>query len=951
MSAPSSPAVGLDQALGHWLDADLIAWPAGLLGGFAPDALDWRLHWSQDGHLDPAAAEPVPWGTCGLGFDPRGVPDAERARFPHLSQHLALRLPPTQLEHVPEMLRARLAVSVHHPSGRLLRASGLQLPGVLDRIYPAAVEAELGPVWTDGIPTLRLWAPTARGVWLLLWADDVHVPAQRVAMQRAGDGTWAVTGAPDWVGARYKFEVTVYVPYYERVLANQVTDPYSQALTVNSTYSVLVDLSDPALAPQQWLTAAPPALENPVDQVIYELHLRDFSVHDSTVPVELRGSFLAATADSDGMAHLRRLVAAGLNTVGLLPMFDNATVEEHPARRQRPPKDLLKQLPPDSPEQQRLLSAPKGRDGFNWGYDPWHYFAPEGSFASTLAAADGAGRVTECRTMIGAFHASGLRVVLDQVFNHTAHSGQDAKSVLDRIVPGYYYRLNAIGEIEDSTCCANVATEHAMAGKLMVDACRLWVKHYKVDGFRFDLMGHHSRANLEAVRAGLDALTLEADGVDGRTITMYGEGWNFGEVADNARFYQASQGQLGGTGIATFNDRLRDAVRGGSVWDADPRGQGFGSGLSGSDNGTGASGDRVTQEQRLAWYTDLVSLGLAGNLRDFRFHSLSRNGELRGAELDFGGRPAGYATEPFEIVNYVDAHDNETLFDALTLKLHPATSMADRVRQNTVCLALATLSQAPVLWHAGTDMLRSKSLDANSYNSGDWFNFLDFSMRDNGFGAGLPPEAENAERWRLYAPLLADARLKPKPEHLRAAHEAALELLRVRSSSRLFRLGSAAAIKAAVTFPVAGTWQHTPGTIVMAIEPPTQFPEDPTQFPEDPTQFPEDPTQFPEDPTQFPEDPTQFPELVEGASTGSANLGGASTGSANYVDPFAAALIVFNPTAWLVRQSLPLDFAGYRLHPAQAGGSDPVVKTCGQGADWVSVPGRTVAVFVRPTVG
>jgi len=907
----ASSAPGLSQAPGHWLDADLIAWPSTVLGGFAPDVLDWRLHWSYDGQLDPQASEPVPWGTCGLGIDPRGIPGAERQRFPQLSQYLALRLPPTVLAQVSKMLRCRLAVSVHQPSGRLVHAGELQIPGVLDRLYAAAARAELGPSWIDGVPTLRLWAPTAREVALLLWPGDVHQPAQRVALEPAEDGTWSVTGEPAWAGARYKFEVTVYVPYYQRVVANQVTDPYSQALTVNSTHSVLVDLADPALAPDQWRTAAAPRLESPVDQVIYELHLRDFSVHDSTVPPALRGSFLAATTASDGMAHLRRLAGAGLNTVQLLPMFDNATVEEHPARQLHPPKDLLKQLPPDSPEQQRLLGAGLGQSGFNWGYDPWHYFAPEGSFASTLAAADGAGRVSECREMIGAFHAAGLRVVLDQVFNHTASSGQDAKSVLDRIVPGYYHRLNALGELENSTCCANVATEHLMAQKLMVDACVLWARHYKVDGFRFDLMGHHSRANMVAVRAALDALSVEADGVDGPAITLYGEGWNFGEVADNARFVQATQGQLGGTGIGTFNDRLRDSVRGGSVWDADPRGQGFGTGLLLADNATGASGDRQFQGERLAWYTDLISLGLAGNLRNFRFFSLARNTEIGGAELDYGGRPAGYAEAPEEVINYVDAHDNETLFDALTLKLHPATPMADRVRQNTVCLALATLGQGPVLWHAGADILRSKSLDANSYNSGDWFNFLDFSMRDNGFGAGLPPEADNAERWRLYAPLLADPRLKPKPAHIRTAHEAALDLLRIRASSRLFRLGSAASITSRVSFPVAGTWQQIPGVIVMSIDAEA-------------------------------EPSPKASEPVDGA------IGMASASSAAVAaDPFAAALIVFNPTGWLVRQSLPLDLPEYRLHPAQARGSDPVVKTCAHGADWVSVPGRTVAVFVR----
>lgn len=893
MSGPVNDDSGLDHARGHWLDVDLIAWPSGALGGLSPGDVDWRLHWAADGRLDPRASEPVPWNTCGLNFDPDGLPQRERERFPQWGHCLALRVPEATAARASELLTARLAVSAHHPSGRLLEASGLQIAGVLDRRYRAAVDADLGPHWHGGRPTLRLWAPTAREVALLLWHGELREAPQRVAMVRADDGTWAVTGQADWLGTRYRFEVTVYVADYQRVVVNAVTDPYSHALTVNSTHSVLVDLDDPALAPELWRQAQSPQLEKPVDQVIYELHLRDFSVHDDTVPPALRGSFLAPGLDSAGMRHLGRLVAAGLNTVQLLPLFDNATVEEHPARQLHPPKDLLKQLPPDSPEQQRLLDATREATSFNWGYDPWHYFAPEGSFASTLEAADGAGRISECRTMIGAFHQAGLRVVLDQVFNHTASSGQDAKSVLDRIVPGYYHRLDADGRIEDSTCCANVATEHLMAQKLMVDACVLWARSYRVDGFRFDLMGHHSRDNLLAVRAALDALTLARDGVDGSAVTLYGEGWNFGEVADNAQFVQASQGQLGGTGIGTFNDRLRDAVRGGSVWDADPRSQGFGTGLLLADNRSGASGDRRLQDERLAWCTDLVSLGLAGNLRSFRLPSLSRNTVLRGDQIDYGGRPAGYADEPDEVINYVDAHDNETLFDALTLKLHPATAMADRVRQNTVCLAAATLGQSPVLWHAGTDILRSKSLDANSYNSGDWFNFLDFSLRDNGFGAGLPPQADNQTRWQLLAPLLAQARLKPSGEHIRAAHEAALDLLRIRSSSRLFRLGSAAAINAAVRFPVAGTWRQNPGTIVMAID--------------------------------------------------ARRLGGVLAPS----DPFDAAVIVFNPTAWVIRQSLPVSLADFRLHPVQATGSDEVVTTCGLGTDWVSVPGRTVAVFVH----
>ena len=890
---PAVEARGLDQAQGHWLCPDLIAWPAwDLPPGEDPAALDWRLHWSADDHIDPTASEPVPWLTASARLDQAGIPLEVAARFPHLRTHLALRLTPEVAAQAREALRCQVALSVHLPSGRLVSAGQLQIPGVVDELYAAAADAELGPVWRSGRPTLRLWAPTARDVSLLLWTEgaDLHGEPLRHSMIPAPDGTWAVTGGSDWLGGRYLFEVVVYAPQHRRVVANRVTDPYSTSLTVNSTHSVLVDLGDPALAPEQWRVARPPKLESPVDQVIYELHLRDFSISDASVPAELRGSFLAPTVASQGMAHLRRLAEAGLNTVQLLPLFDNATVEEHPAQRVQAPKDRLRSLPPDSPEQQRHVRELGGRSGFNWGYDPWHYFTPEGSYSSTLPTAEGGGRVAECRAMVGAFHGIGLRVVLDQVFNHTASSGQDNKSVLDRIVPGYYYRLSGTGVVETSTCCPNVATEHLMAERLMVDACVHWARNYRVDGFRFDLMGHHSRANLLAVRAALDALKLDDDGVDGRAITLYGEGWNFGEVADNARFVQATQGQLGGTGVATFSDRLRDAVRGGSVGDTDPRAQGFGTGLLTEDNGSGTNGDERARGERLAWYTDLVQLGLAGNLRRFRFGSNCRHTILRGADLDFDGRPAGYAESPEEVISYVDAHDNETLFDALTLKLHPATPMAARVRMNTVCLALATLGQSPVMWHAGTDILRSKSLDRNSYDSGDWFNYLDFTMTDNGFGAGLPPEHDNGAKWHVLAPLLADARLKPNPADIRTAHAQALDLLRLRASTRLFRLGSADLVQAKVTFPVANSWHQLPGVIVMALD--------------------------------DRKDPVD--------------------------ERWSGVLAVFNSTPWLVRQTLPLDLTGYTLHPVHAAGLDPVVRLSEVGRDWVTVPARTAAVLVRP---
>ena len=882
----------LKHARAHWLSRGVIAWPrGGLAPGLDPYHLDWTLHWSASGDIDPGAPEPVDWECANLRPLP-GAPQHEAlAPFPHLAGALVLEVP-DDLD-VRTALRGQVTLAAHLPSGRLVAASGLQISGVLDDLYADATSASLGATWTRGVPTLRVWAPTALDVGLLLWIGDAPLDSEprHVPMQRSPDGTWAVRGEASWQDARYLYAVTVFAPSFQRVVTNHVSDPYSVALTVNSNFSVLVDLDADDLKPLDWLSCSPPVLHSPVDQVIYELHVRDFSRGDRTLPDAVRGRFAAFGADGLGDRHLRTLAEAGLNTVQLLPIFDNSSVEEDPTRQRLPDRDRLRSFAPDSEEQQRYLAGVRGSDAFNWGYDPFHYQAPEGGFASAEAAG-GRGRVRECRAMIGALHGLGLRVVLDQVFNHTTDEGQGPSSVVGRIVPGYYHRLDVEGHVARSTCCPNMATEHLMAQKLMVDSCVLWAKHYRVDGFRFDLMGHHSRDNMLAVRRALDALTPGRDGVDGSAVTMYGEGWDFGEVAHTARFVQATQGQLGGTHIGTVSDRLRDAVRGGSAFESDPRVQGFGTGLGTDPNGTPANGTDFQQRAALARAADIVQLGLAGTLRDYTFLSQERGTVVRGDQLRYQDDPAGYADHPDEAVNYVDAHDNETLFDCLAMKLPRSTPMADRVRANTLCLALATLGQSPVLWHAGSDFLRSKSLDRNSYDSGDWFNYLDFSLSDNGFGAGLPPAADNARLWPLMRPLLADRGLKPTAGDMRDAHAQALDVLRLRASSRLFRLGDPDQVRAKVSFPVSGTWAQVPGVVVLYLD----------------------------------------------------DLAGAP------VDPrWAGIVVAFNATPWPVRQQVvPLRKADWELHPVQAAGRDPVVRQarCDDGV--LSIPGRTTAAFVWP---
>ena len=802
---PPLPGTGQQQA--HWIAARTIAWPADLGTGD-----DFALHFSSTAELEVTDGAVTGGTSAALEIVAGGLSAAEKKRFPALASYTALRLPSMSRAQLESALSSELLVT-RSDGGTLTAATGVQLPGVLDDVYATSMRKRtLGTTWDGAVPSAAVWAPTAQNVDVLVWVGSGTEPVRK-AMTRQKDGTWTARGTRSWSGSDYLFEVTVFAPTTGAIETNRVTDPYSVALTVNSQRSMFIDLDDNRYQPRVWRTEKAPRIAQAVDRAIYELHVRDFSLSDESVPEELRGTYGAFGARSDGTRHLRALENAGLNTVHLLPTFDIASIEEERSEQKTPPCDL-ESFAPDSAEQQACIAEVADTDGFNWGYDPQHFSVPDGSYAVNPR---GGVRIAEFRSMVGNLHRLDLQVVLDQVFNHTAESGQGERSVLDRVVPGYYQRLNATGGVETSTCCQNVATEHAIAEKLMVDSVVTWARDYKVDGFRFDLMGHHSKSNMLAVRSALDKLTERRDGVDGSDIYLYGEGWNFGEVADNALFEQATQGQLGGTGVGTFNDRLRDAVHGGSPVDGTTiQEQGFGTGLGTDPNGAPVNGTTSEALARLAQQSDLVRLGLAGNLRAYRF--LTADGTVkRGDELDYRGAPAGYADQPDEIINYVDAHDNETLFDLLALKLPAETSMADRVRMNTLSLATVTLSQSPSLWHAGTDLLRSKSLDRNSYNSGDWFNRVDWSGETNNFGVGLPPAADNEDNWNLMRPLLQNPALSPSSDDLAFATSQAQDLLALKQSTKLFRLGSADLISRKVTFPGSGP-TATPGVIAMHID-------------------------------------------------------------------------------------------------------------------------------------
>jgi pullulanase len=868
---PDASPPGIADAKAHWVTENVIAVPADMPG------TRFELHYAADGGIGFDGTAITGSMFVALTEEPAGVPEAAKTKFPHLAAYKALTLP--NPAPVAEMLGGQMVLVGLDADGAFLDATSVQIPGVIDFFY--TYNGPLGVTFTGTpaeIPTFRLWAPTARNVSVVIY-DDTKTEIASQPMTRASSGVWSYT-APDatWYGNYYQYKVEVFSPRAKpgdrttapgEVVTNLVTDPYSVGLSTNSQYSLIVNLDDPATKPADWDAFAPPDnFEQPEDIVLYEVHVRDFSVADQSVDPAHRGKYLAFTYDgdtrplSDGMAHLASLATVtdegaleplqGITHVHLLPVFDIATIDEDAAERididlagsvgllctavsnmlpstvnctgdaARTIREVLQAVLDasgsggntrgDTEDIQAVVDSVRALDGYNWGYDPFHYTAPEGSYATNP---EDLSRIIELRQMVMGLGAIDLRTVMDVVYNHTNASGQNDKSVLDKIVPGYYHRQNAVtGDIERSTCCENTATEHVMMEKLMIDSVTTWVTQYKIAGFRFDLMGHHMKSNMEKVRDALEAIDPK--------IYVYGEGWDFGEVVAGVRGENATQANLAGTGIGTFSDRLRDGVRGGGPFDNGNdlrKNQGFVSGMFYDPNELNTDTAEV-QKGKLLDQTDLISLGLAANLRDF---VLTNKGDINvvGADINYNGYEAGYAADPQEIITYVEAHDNQTLFDNNQYKIPTGRSMDDRVRVHNLALSIDILAQGIPFLQMGQDILRSKSMARDSYDYGDWFNKVDFSYPDNAnatnnWNVGLPPKEKDEAAYPVIQDVIADGTIDPRADHMRAAHAHVREMLRIRRESPLFRLRTGDDVKTRVDFHNVGPDQK-PGLIVMTI--------------------------------------------------------------------------------------------------------------------------------------
>ncbi|GHV88420.1 hypothetical protein AGMMS50267_07800 [Spirochaetia bacterium] len=412
----------------------------------------------------------------------------------------------------------------------------------------------MGLSYSTGESGFKVWAPTALAVSVALYDDagkynaNGKVTDQETAklhkMERESKtGVWSGKIPGNLTGKYYLYRLE-----FADGRVNWGVDPYAKAVSANGQRGAIVNLAD--TNPPNWKPAVKPPFSNAFqDAVLYELHVRDFSI-DENSGMKHKGKFLAfterGTKNREGApTGTDHLVNLGITHVHLLPSFDFASTNE---------------LTVDDP----ASTDPK----FNWGYDPQHYNVPEGSYSSDPR--NPTARITEFKQMVQSLHNAGIRVVMDVVYNHTyATDGGPFESM----VPGYYYRTTGTGSLSNGSGCGNeVASERPMVRKYIIDSCLYWAKEYNVDGFRFDLMALIDTPTMQQ-------LTEAVRSID-KSIIVYGEPWQAGGSVLSENL-QTNIGAQKGLGFAIFNDRIRTAVKGGS----DDNTKGFATGQPGMEAG------------------------------------------------------------------------------------------------------------------------------------------------------------------------------------------------------------------------------------------------------------------------------------------------------------------------------------------------------------------------------
>jgi pullulanase len=794
----------IDGASAHWLDQNTLVWnePADGMAKFVlHHSATAGIEADNDGKINGTQIE----------LTDTELNDAQKALVPHLAGWPAYHLDLTA-EQAKAMAKEQLVLVAYDADNKPSSATHVQVAKVLDALYTAgdndADEADLGIIYQGSNISAKVWAPTAQSVNLKVFDNAKKLSSTHAMTLDALTGIWSYKGSMSLDRQYYRYELKVYHPVSKKVENLETTDPYSLNVSTNGRYSQFINLSDDDLKPNGWDGHEVKTVDNPEDMVIYEGHVRDFSARDQSTSAANRGKYLAFTEQGSApVEHLRQLAQTGVTHFHVLPITDIATIDEDVSKRieitdtlgklcskisdaanacktqdkTKKIESILSDFLPGSADAQDLVGALRSYDGFNWGYDPHHFIAPEGSYASSP---EGVARVKELRAMNQALHELGLRVVLDVVYNHTSASGLWDNSVFDKIVPGYYHRYNEVtGKIETSTCCDNTATEHRMMDKFVTDSMVILAKEYGFDSFRFDVMGHMPKSSILAAREAVQA--VDPDNY------FYGEGWNFGEVADNRLFEQAVQANMAGSQVGTFNDRIREAVRGGALFANDKK-------------------DDYLRDQ------DTLRLSMAGNLQNYVLKDFNGN-SAKGSSFSWNSQPTAYALDPADSINYVSKHDNETLWDTLQYKHDVGLSLEHRVRVQNIAATLPLLSQGIPFLQMGGDMLRSKSMDRNTYDAGDWFNWVDFTKNSNNWNVGLPLAQDNQTKWSLISGISANPNAAASMSEIEFASSVFNEFLAIRNASKLFRLTTAQDIVERVGFHNIGKNQKQ-GLIVMSLD-------------------------------------------------------------------------------------------------------------------------------------
>ncbi len=510
---------------------------------------------------------------------------------------------------------------------------------------------DLGANWSPESTLFKVWAPTSASVFLNLYKTGSGPDMKDVIeMDRKENGVWEICVMGDLSGTYYTFSSMIMGKILE------IADPYAKSSGINGRRSMVANLA--LTNPDGWENLHHKEMLNPTDAVLYEIHVRDITMHPSSGS-QYPGKFLGLAEEDTrsfeniptGLSHM---VELGITHVHLMPIYDFFTVDEtKPFECQ-----------------------------YNWGYDPTNFNVPDGSYATD--SSNGYTRIIELKQMIKAFKKANLGVVMDVVYNHTYKTND---SDFNKLVPGYYYRQDHHGNFSNGSGCGNeVASERSMVKNFIISSVKRWAQEYKIDGFRFDLMGLIDIETMNDIRLALDKIST--------SILLYGEGWTGGHSL--LKGYDASSKANAAklNKIGFFNDNTRDAIKGDAF----------------HQDGTGF----ITGNYR---YKEGVKFGVVGAVH---------HQDIDYTKINYSGY--AWASYPWHCVNYTASHDNLTLYDKL-LASRPDLTESDYIRLVNLSAAIVLTSQGIPFFMLGTDMMRTKKGEHNSYNLPDEINQIDWSFK------------------------------------------------------------------------------------------------------------------------------------------------------------------------------------------------------------------------------